>query len=143
MIDIKELRIGNYIELIFERELDRGNGIIEDVEVSKVVQFAGHDPFSGWVYINPEVGELAFSYSHDLEPIPITGEWLIKLGFEVKKSNYSAADIYLKSSVDFNFLIEDARSGFNWIAGLYDIESVHQLQNLYFALTGKELTIKE
>jgi hypothetical protein len=73
------------------------------------------------------------------EPIPLTKEWLIRFGFEY---NYSF-DLYSKSGFDIQllengieFYIGEYGSYFTWI------ECVHQLQNLYFALTGNELTIK-
>jgi hypothetical protein len=68
------------------------------------------------------------------QPIPITGEWLLKFGFE--KDN--RANWRLKS-------------GYHWIEIYFYhvyingqqvvlIDYVHQLQNIWFALTGKELT---
>jgi hypothetical protein len=73
------------------------------------------------------------------EPIPLTKEWLIRFGFEY---NYSF-DLYSKSGFDIQllengieFYIGEYGSYFTWI------ECIHQLQNLYFALTGQELTIK-
>lgn len=75
---------------------------------------------------------------------PITEEWLLKfLGF---KKHYEGLQIdvpngCLKISLKF-------RTAFitNSDEPLYDVlfpEYVHQLQNLYFALTSEELTIKE
>ena len=83
------------------------------------------------------------------EPIPLTEEWLTKFGFEKDDVNTyihyslpSGTGIYFESGNDWNF--NDAN-----ICGDYDEcihvklpQYVHQLQNLYFSLTGKELTIK-
>jgi hypothetical protein len=73
------------------------------------------------------------------EPIPLTKEWLIRFGFEY---NYSF-DLYSKSGFDIQllengieFYIGEYGSYFTWI------ECIHSLQNLYFALTGQELTSK-
>jgi len=49
-----------------------------------------------------------------LKPIPLTEEWLLKFGFEKK---------------------------IGWDDYEYHIEYVHQLQNLYYALKGEEITI--
>lgn len=76
------------------------------------------------------------------KPIPLTEEWLVKFGFE--KSIYHC-DIYElnKNGFEISFDFKD-----RVINGCYlecielDIKYVHQLQNLYFALIGKELTIK-
>ena len=69
-----------------------------------------------------------------IEPIPLTEEWLLKLGFKY----FLDTKIY---AID-NFFIEKEPD--NKIAVMYDylnksVEYVHQLQNLYFALTGEEL----
>ena len=67
-------------------------------------------------------------------PIPITEEWLLKFGFEkTSLGHFKKQGIIL--------LVED----FYYICLLGNtsviIKYVHQLQNLYFALTQKELTI--
>jgi len=68
-----------------------------------------------------------------VEPIPLTEEWLLKFGFY--KSNVTARiDLYPEDDgVYFYFNIDPAKR--------VKIEYVHQLQNLFFALTGEELTI--
>lgn len=77
----------------------------------------------------------------DLEPIPLTEEWLVKFGFEKR-----VGEIFMYHTW---FYIDKECAG---VSGWYfrgidafksKIEYVHQLQNLYFALTGEELTLKE
>ena len=88
-------------------------------------------------------------------PIPLTKEWLIKFGFEnldyicpetslVYSDDEFVLSICKYSKIviqsDFSFGIEDSNRN-DCIAFENDyICSVHQLQNLYFALTNKELT---
>jgi hypothetical protein len=80
----------------------------------------------------------------EVYPIPITEEWLVRFGFEAltKKSEGYKADTYAytrgKSWV-VNF--DGKRLWTNFWQGR-EFEYVHQLQNLYFALTGEELTYK-
>ena len=71
-----------------------------------------------------------------VKPIPLTEEWLVKFGFVKHKTT----DIYPTF----------AKQMFNWNDGILyiigygfmnHIKHVHQLQNLYFALTGEELII--
>ncbi len=80
------------------------------------------------------------------EPIPLDDEWLIKLGF--KRSSEKL--IYLsmpqiKSEIHFekhaygNVIILHSNVGM-FIPN--DIEYIHELQNLFFAITGEELLIK-
>jgi hypothetical protein len=75
------------------------------------------------------------------EPILITEEWLIKFSF--KRTNKYDFEL-IKN--DFNFhTSSDFFHGNGFICfNEFDIKIkyVHQLQNLYFALTGIELTIK-
>jgi hypothetical protein len=80
---------------------------------------------------------------HTLEPIPLTEEWLERFGFN---NNYPVSSReYLIDSNDEVVLINHYEKGFLitltwWDAGMY-VKYVHQLQNLYFALTGQELTL--
>lgn len=79
---------------------------------------------------------------NELEPITLTEEWLLKCGADFKKkSNHNECDI---QNICFEFnenlnLIYTAGEG---VKLSEPIEFVHQLQNLYFALTGEELQIK-
>lgn len=75
-----------------------------------------------------------------LNPIPLTPEWLERMGFEKFGNRYGLGD----ESIDFG--IDQENSFFYWNQSeIPDVQLkyVHQLQNLYFALTGEELTIKE
>lgn len=83
-----------------------------------------------------------------INPIQLTEEWLLKFGFYAKHhhDNFSFNGFEISSSqrrIDTNersvfYLMLTEDSKFN-----IRIEHVHQLQNLYFALTGEELIIKE
>lgn len=75
---------------------------------------------------------------NQVKPIPLTEEWLLKFGFEIGYNQKKMLDVYCK---DFGLLIERSNSN-NFYYKKVNIHSVHQLQNLYFALTGIELTFK-
>ena len=92
-------------------------------------------------------------YGKIYEPIPLTEEWLIKFGFE--KLDSSSCIVY---HIGHNEITHDWLFDLTWLKkpelinspnapfyknGRHTIYYVHQLQNLYFALTGEELTIKE
>jgi hypothetical protein len=97
--------------------------------------------------------EKGFNLVHS--PIPITEEWLLKFGF----TNIDNTNIYVKSmhkigaeklkslavyidENNYTIAIVDYYTGVEKTDLLHlDYEFVHQLQNLYFALTGEELTI--
>ena len=83
------------------------------------------------------------------EPIPLTEEWLFKLGFiKYEGEMYLSLETgdprwYLCASYQNRFadICQLGNLGALW--RFQNIEYVHQLQNLYFTLTGNELTIHE
>lgn len=84
------------------------------------------------------------------KPIPLTEEWLLKFGFERKFFNKEETPRWINKSfymfIDAVWYITFKRDGYvSFIAFdcfLKDLRYVHQLQNLYFALTGKELEVE-
>ena len=87
------------------------------------------------------VGMVAFGIEVTFEPIPLTKEWLLKFGFNANRYN-DEFELY-----PLMFDCEYTDHG-EWNIS-YDghplsteVKYVHQLQNLYFALTGEELTLK-
>jgi hypothetical protein len=124
-----ELRIGNYIRLMFNYEDYETIQVISDELVSVDKKQA------------------------DYEPLPLTEEWLYKFGFKnIDKGGNDYItytdpnhDYYLQLDVrrkDNKYLILDNSFDDLRAFSMVDIEYVHQLQNLYFALTGEELTFK-
>jgi hypothetical protein len=80
-----------------------------------------------------------------LKPIPLTEEWLLKFGFEKAKGSIlfdkGKLSIYLGDTILSG---KNGRTYFNgWAIIEESPKHVHSLQNLYFALTGEELTLKE
>lgn len=78
------------------------------------------------------------SFMTAYNPIPLTEEWLLKLGFI--KSKLSSNCLKITNGYKFDFAggevlyLDSIR--------LEHIKYIHQLQNLHFALGGEELTIK-
>jgi hypothetical protein len=83
-----------------------------------------------WETVRYCFGEFPIDY---VEPIPLTKEWLLKFGFEFRV-------VYGNNFWTLNniLIFEDKNGNFEYSVGL-KIQSIHQLQNLYFALTNKEL----
>jgi hypothetical protein len=82
-----------------------------------------------------------------LEPIPLTEEWLFKFGFwrEVKVGSEMGTDGIEFRVYHFDVLTFNTNHGWWYKVQRINetpLEYVHQLQNFYFALTGKELTLK-
>jgi hypothetical protein len=107
---VQELRIGNLVEF------DGVNNKIESLDLGKYIALSDIIVFEQ-VHID------------DLKPIELTEEWLIKFKFK-------------KFGPDFinpSLLIRNTTEGFKTIRHGIMVNHLHQLQNLYFALTGKEL----
>lgn len=84
----------------------------------------------------------------EIEPIPLTEEWLEKLGFWSKYKSCNNDWSYYGFTI--NQISDEDEDGNEipqeqifYYQYMYDIKYVHQLQNLYFALFEKELTIKQ
>jgi hypothetical protein len=77
------------------------------------------------------------------EPIPLTEDWLVKFGLETSQY-YSGHRVRYKLP-DERFEIdleEDGEHGISFEGNILTyINYVHQLQNIYFTLTGEELNL--
>jgi Fe-S cluster assembly iron-binding protein IscA len=115
-MDAKELRIGNWCS-----DCEGCNYQVTALSILNMVNFSnGYNPCS----------------------ISLTEEWLVKFGFirdnkEILslKENENEFIFFLEG----NHVIIDKQQGQQLSGISIDCEYVHQLQNLYFALTGKEL----
>jgi hypothetical protein len=124
-----ELRIGNLINCIIYDEDDNG----DEKKIEAVGKFIGFDPFESFWWVECD---LVREYYDEFAPIPLTEEWLVRFGF---KKIITAGSIFQFSEFHVqNF----SPLGFFECRNHIKIEHVHQLQNLYFALTGEELELK-
>ena len=132
-----DLRVNNYVS-VKESELksfldDYGlQGIENSFEVVSIDN----------VYLNILIDGLECEYYlSDCEPIPLTEEWLKRFGFDFTPSEY-----YVKNDFSCFFGFTDETAGKIIFASNFKkriiIKYVHQLQNLYHALTGEELELK-
>jgi hypothetical protein len=85
-----------------------------------------------------EGGSLFFE---NIQPIPLTEEWLLKFGFEAQV--FTLTKRYKSKCGNLLFYIMPDNVVFaNGVINDIRLESVHQLQNLHFALTNEELILK-
>jgi hypothetical protein len=127
-MEAAELRIGNIV-------------FFHDTEMGKIT-YTHEEIIRGYEIQALEVD--GYIRDVEVEPIPLTEEWLLKFGF--KQDSYS----YIKGvhqkifsgvmKFDFNETLKDWEFSVGYITDITRILYVHQLQNLYFALTGEELT---
>jgi hypothetical protein len=80
--------------------------------------------------------EIADKKALGVNPIPISEEWLLNFGFLKHYTSFgkSGFNIHLAEQGYFYFI---------WGHEQVIIKTVHQLQNLYFAITKEEIEIKE
>ena len=125
-----ELRIGNWVEQPNDG-VTRVTAILNDLQIKTETGYV--DKYC--------------------RPIPLTEEWLLRFGFE--KDTYASTNrwiLYNHDEGEVLFEISGSDS-YGWVRiftttnGIEDTDThfkhVHQLQNLYFALTGEELQIKK
>jgi hypothetical protein len=98
------------------------------------------------IYMRAE-GSSEYDVDDIFKQIPLTEEWLVKMGFKSANdhSNYVLDEIEI--SWAYTVVSTNERFGFYLDGDILDswkisLEYIHQLQNLYFALTRKELIIK-
>jgi hypothetical protein len=79
-----------------------------------------------------------------VRPIPLTGEWLRQLGLVERyvKGEWSWANCTPGREWQSDTELHNDGGKYYYIAGYPPIEYVHQLQNLYAAITRQELTYK-
>lgn len=126
-----ELRIGNLIKRIHSNSFDKVNGY--DLLHSEKLNDVNH--LVEW---------------NDLEPILLSAEWLIKAGFK-RTENISPGRAPVKWEKYFTheelwdlvFLLDENNFRIDWTSSISygQCKYVHQLQNLYYSLTGEELTV--
>ena len=71
----------------------------------------------------------------DCSGVPLTEEWLLKFGFEKQGMAYVRNDFDITKWSDGRFM-------YGGKINLH-VDSIHQLQNLYYALTGEELQLSK
>ena len=118
-MEARELRIGNFVmknRVVTSATLN----IIADIELYQNQGF------------------------NNFEPIPLTEEWLKRIGAEYKGEDSDDTRAYMLRIGTFNFW-SDSSNDFSTIefSDRIAVKYVHQLQNLYFALTSEELEFKD
>jgi hypothetical protein len=130
-----ELRIGN---LVYDNE-ERSNEapfVIARVEQTEYTLWNSGDKYNIAGFQNNSY------YSINPAGIPLTEEWLVKFGFEHKSGNEYVKDVFVFRKQQRDIVINGFENDYNGILISARDYYVHQLQNLYFALTGEELEIK-
>ena len=128
-LSAKDLRIGNYLFMPFTSENVKVTGLALKEEKTQVM------------YIQSKFGTSQyFALPEQYSPIELTEELLLKIGFneegKIDNENY-VFDVYFYDCwrIDFREKLGYGDTDIN-LTGYWKL---HELQNLYFALTGSEL----
>jgi hypothetical protein len=133
MIPINELRINNYV---YYNNEHNEIGIITKLVTELITDI-------NYVGINNRI-DVHYLNKH-INPIPLTEELLIKFNFKERKGIINFSDWYTGENTftnDWLFSICQFKdeNKFFFKNGFHIIKYVHELQNLYYALTKEELT---
>jgi len=119
MIQANELRIGNWYKC-------RKTGLTEE----SYERFSDFQSFANYLY--------------DCDPVPLTPEILRKCHFSERALAFTGHIGFTLNDEDYYIgLLDDNKGGWKFHNPHFNltIQYLHQLQNLVFALTGKELYI--
>ena len=119
-----ELRIGNLINY------EQTTHVISSISENHVISY--------WVMKKRE--ETWHDFLDDIKPIPLTEEWLEKSGKFDWSDDYWILLIANLTEIELLYQGDEFKVYMNDLPIQY-IKYVHQLQNLYFALTGTELEL--
>lgn len=131
---VSELRIGNYVKTCTPG--------MEIMIPHLETQVQGITLFGELMFCYSPIDSNGFNMpAHHVTGIPITEEWLLKFGFENVKGvlikTFGIIDLQISDTMYtyFNVMYKPEETY------LFEprIKYVHQLQNLYYALTGEEL----
>lgn len=127
-MDIQEFKLGNLIK-ISPRENEEGVLFLTDIQPSSIIG----------EMLTPRQGYHFRIKFDEILPLELSEEWLQKLGF---KKSQDQEDTWVDPKNFVLFKFSAFESGFleeGRVAVV--INSIHQLQNVYFTLTGETLSI--
>mgnify|MGYP003659366745 CR=1 FL=1 len=130
-MNAKELRLGNYIHPLLDKK-----------EVAEIC-YIGENDFG-----YERLSDKEYFQGNSIKPIPLTEEWLVKFGAELKKvvgmdNEYNLklgeVEVSWDKKTGVTVFVLDTLESFR----VSYIKYVHQFQNFCFALTNEELTTKQ
>lgn len=148
MIKPNELRIGNLFYPI-----NRNNEVNIPDEVPFVMVETTQNSVKAYLFGTPIHQVLKYTeFSlRDISPIPVTEEWLEGFGFIMHETpinfiynNKGVKIVYSKTNLEFPEFVNIflGRTSIHAARNYLRLNYVHQIQNLYFTLTGTELELK-
>lgn len=132
-VTTKDLRIGNLVNLCFHHKPGWFPAVVTAIHANDKIDTDTKDGDGKEYYF---------------EGVPLTEEWLVKMGFHkdigynihLRDKLYLRLELPIKGSSRQSV---DAILAWDYVGRWFSghIKYVHQIQNLYFALTGEELKL--
>lgn len=134
-MEVKDLRIGNLVYGGFEDDEENSNHSVCLVTGLSEGQHLGE----GWNFMLENMERKDVENYYEMKPIELTQEWFDKFGFYKMGMWKIIKDVEFSKLIGYGLAIKgiDGYNRLNQNSILY----VHQLQNLFHALTGEELTL--
>lgn len=146
MVDVKELRIGNWVYLPSLSKAAYGNGHVPFI-VDGI--YKDEDGYRVLCHCDTKEGHSCTeeAFPEEIEPIPLTEELLLKCGFKDRDCIFSMEDFELSYGRLLHFNDADNKlfvsvNGAEYAISSVPVEYIHHLQNVYFDLDGEELEVK-
>ena len=145
-MEATELRIGNIVTVDNPKYHPQLKGVL--LRVTGVQERSINGAIETSVNLEHSVKSIIEyqTYSQFIEyinPIPLTEQWLLDFGFEVEREHYDKGRLSILLADNNNDYYKSGRVFYkSWAIMESQPKYVHQLQNLYLALTQKELIIK-
>lgn len=152
MINAKDLRIGNYVmtnnKYFLSNEVEK---ILRITNINELREYKDHKGNVTVYRLSDEFKDTFGLWLDYLEPIPITEDWLDRLGFGYNREHFNYS--YIDETNGFILTLEnfnDNNTG-NWSVTFENLDDrsigailcncyfVHEVQNLIYSITKTEL----
>lgn len=153
----QELRIGNIVTIDNQIHWPQLKDFPLSITAIELVSERDFPNSSASIRLISEARQIYSQFSEFIKPIELTPEWLTRLGFQdcndPEFDNWAAAKMYFKGMIQVGAFRTDQNETVKYTSyfvkhptflngnPINHINTVHQLQNLYFAVSGEELAI--
>jgi len=144
-LQAKDLRLNNLIYFSDEsKNVKNALATVKGIEDDEMVKFTAKNVTDNSTETRISISQNTiegWGEMRQFTPIPIDEDWLLKAGFEATTAGY-----WSNEKLEIGYTTSDENIQYEYISithktEMKDLKFVHQLQNLYFALTSEELTI--
>jgi hypothetical protein len=109
---------------------------INELRLNNLITYSGTDTVRVMNISNTHLGVennkiQKYKKIKKFNPIPLTDEWLVKLGFKRIVNDWYYRGVF----------VHTRKRGYVVRRSIPQVEYVHQLQNIFFVLKGKELDV--